>query len=87
MKVWKIRMHHRQRDQKMKGLLPIDRKLLLELGRRLSPHEGGDYCLRVAGSNAIDAQIMLKRTRCKAASPMAKTVAVRMSDAAENRES
>ena len=87
MKVWKTRIDHRQLDQKVKGLLPIDREMLLQLGRRLPPHGAGDYCLRIAASNFIDAQIMLKRTRCKATSPVAKIVAVRMTDAAENWES
>jgi hypothetical protein len=87
MKIWKTRFDHRQLDQKMKGLLPVDREILLKLGRRLSPPGAGDYCLRVAGSNAIDAQIMLKHTRCKATSPVAKIVAVRISEAAEYRES
>jgi hypothetical protein len=72
----------------MKGLLPIDRRILLQVGRNLIPMgvTGGavQYCLQVAAMTAVDAQIMKARTRCNATTPVGKTVALRITVAQTN---
>lgn len=85
MTVWKTRLADRHADLKMKGLLPIDRRILLHVGSNLTPIgvTGGavQYCFQVAAMTAVDAHIMTARTRCRATTPVGKTVALRISDA------
>jgi hypothetical protein len=84
-KVWKTRPANRQSDLKIKGLLPIDRRILLDIGRNLEPMGVADgavgYCFQVAAMTAVDARIMKARTRCKATTPVGKTVALQIADA------
>ena len=81
MKIWKTRVNHQQLELKFKGLLPLDREILLRLERNLASGNLVAYCSQVAAMNMIDAQIMLARTRCMATTPAAKTVALRILDA------
>lgn len=85
MKVWMTRAEPQQVELRFKGLLPVDRDILLKLGRKLAPRSTVAYCSQVAAMNTVDAQIMLARTRCKATTPAAKTVALRISDAHSDR--
>ena len=80
-KMWMTRVEPQQVEFRFKGLLPVDREILLKLGRNLTPRSTLAYCSQVAAMNTIDAQIMLARTRCKATTPAAKTVALRIADA------
>jgi len=81
MKVWKTRVDHAQCDLAMKGLLPADRQILRLLGRSLTAPGAADYCVQMAAMTQIDAEIMLARTRCPATTPIAKTVALRLTHA------
>lgn len=78
MKVWKTRLDHAQCDLEMKGLLPTDRQILRRLGCTLTAPGAADYCVQMAAMTQIDAEIMLARTRCTATTPVAKTVALRI---------
>ena len=80
-KVWKTRLEHRHLDLKFKGLLPLDRQILQQVGRNLTLPGAIEYRFQVATMTAVDARIMLVRTRCKATTPVAKTVALQISDA------
>ncbi len=83
MKVYKTRLDKRNANLKMKGLLPIDRQILMQVGRKLTPAGAVDaaasYCLQVAAMTAVDAQIMKTRTACRATTAVGKSVAVRIS--------
>ena len=81
MKVWKTRPVHQRPELRFKGLLPLDREILRKVGRNLSAPGGVDYCSQVSAMTTFDAQQMLARTRCKATTPAAKTVALRISNA------
>jgi hypothetical protein len=84
-KVWKTRLSDRHPDLKMKGLLPIDRQILLQVGRYLSPSGApagaAFYCFQMAAMTAVDAKIMKERSSCRVCTPIGKTVALQISDA------
>jgi len=84
-KVWKTRPVNRHSDLKAKGLLPIDRQILLQVGRNLVPMGIADgavgYCFQVAAMTAVDADIMKARTRCRATTPVGKTVGLQIANA------
>lgn len=82
-KVFKTRLDKRHADLKMRGLLPIDRQILMQVGCNLAPEANGapSYCAQVAAMTAVDAQIMKTRTLCRATTAVGKTVAVRIAGA------
>jgi hypothetical protein len=77
-KLWHTRLDHPDLDLRMKGLLTIDRRILQQVGRNLTPPGSADYSVQIAAMTIIDAQIMLARTRCEATTPVAKSVALRI---------
>lgn len=79
-KVWKTRVEHQQLELKFKGLLPIDRQILQQVGLNLTLPGAVEYRFQVATMTAIDAHIMLARTKCTATTAVAKSVALRISD-------
>jgi hypothetical protein len=79
MTVWQTRLEYPDLDLRMKGLLPLDRRILQQVGRKLTLPGSLDYSVQIAAMTIIDAQIMLARTRCEAATPVAKSVALRIS--------
>jgi len=79
MTVWQTRLEYPDLDLRMKGLLRLDRKILQQVGRKLTLPGSPDYSVQIAAMTIIDAQIMLARTRCEASTPVAKSVALRIS--------
>jgi hypothetical protein len=79
--VWKTRIEYPDLDLRMKGLLPLDRRILQQVGRNLTLPGSPDYSVQIAAMTIIDSRIMLARTRCNAKTPVAKTVALRISGA------
>ena len=77
-KVWQTRLEYPDLDLRMKGLLPLDRRILKQVGRNLTQPGSVDYTVQIAAMTIIDAQIMLERTRCPASTPVAKSVALRI---------
>jgi hypothetical protein len=78
-KVWQTRLEYPDLDLRMKGLLPLDRRILQQVGRNLALGGSTDYSVQMAAMTIVDAQIMLARTRCGASTPVAKSVALRIS--------
>ena len=70
MKVWQTKVEYPDLDLRMKGLLPLDRRILERVGRNLTQSGSVDYTVQIAAMTIIDAQIMLARTRCTASTPV-----------------
>lgn len=79
MTIWRTKLEYTDLDLRMKGLLPLDRRILQHVGRNMMLPGTLDYSVQIAAMTIIDAQIMLARTRCEASTPVAKSVALRIS--------